>query len=241
MYDLVCEAVLLLTDMTEGSWSVRTVFVSSSCDVTSVAFTVEELSSASDKRAVEGVTLKVTVFFSPKSSAKRIIKSNRYSYNLGWRNLALKEKEKEKEKEKKIHQPLARNCYLGLYRSSASRISYSFLPRNRIFGVDFRVIKKPIILRVRRTSKSNEQSTKCISHTVNMRKICLFYSPNNKIVWLENMADTLLRNSRGAQRFVGFCFLHCAFRVLIGRASKLWSRGCWTCTNLLNASLPVLC
>ena len=40
-----------------------------------------------------------------------------------------------------------------------------------------------------------------------MQEVCLLYSRNNKIVWLSNMADTFLRNSRGAQRFVGFFFL----------------------------------
>ena len=47
-------------------------------------------------------------------------------------------------------------------------------------------------------------------------------------VWLSNMADTLLKNSRGAQRYVGF-FLGCAFRMLIGWGGKLRSHGiCWS-------------
>ena len=54
-----------------------------------------------------------------------------------------------------------------------------------------------------------------------MRKLCLFCSRNNKIVWLSNMADIFLRNSRGAQRFVGFfswlCFFGC---WLAGRANS---------------------
>ena len=34
------------------------------------------------------------------------------------------------------------------------------------------------------------------------------------------MADTLLFNSRGAQRFMGFVFLDCAFGMLIGWVCK---------------------
>ena len=40
------------------------------------------------------------------------------------------------------------------------------------------------------------------------------FKPFTKIVWLSNMADTFLRNARGAQRFVGFYFLIVLF-------------GCW--------------
>ena len=51
-------------------------------------------------------------------------------------------------------------------------------------------IKKPTILCACSTSRSREQSTKRRSRSVNMRKVCLFYSRNNKIVRLSNMADT---------------------------------------------------
>ena len=74
-----------------------------------------------------------------------------------------------------------------------------------------------MILCARCMSRSREQR----SRSENMWKVCLFYRQNNKIVWLSNMSEMLLRNSRGAQRFVGF---DCAFRVLIGWAGKLWSR-----------------
>ena len=42
-----------------------------------------------------------------------------------------------------------------------------------------------------------------------MWKVCLLRSQSNKIVWLPNLADTFffLRNSRGAQRKMGFFFL----------------------------------
>ena len=51
-------------------------------------------------------------------------------------------------------------------------------------------IKKPMILCARTTLRSREQSTKCRSPSENMWKVCLFYSQNNKIVWLSNMADS---------------------------------------------------
>ena len=47
-----------------------------------------------------------------------------------------------------------------------------------------------MILCARSTSRSREQSTKRISRSENMWKVCLFYSQNNKIVWLSNMALT---------------------------------------------------
>ena len=41
----------------------------------------------------------------------------------------------------------------------------------------------------RSTLRSSEHSTKRTSRDENMWKVCLFYSQNNKIVWLSNMAD----------------------------------------------------
>ena len=66
-----------------------------------------------------------------------------------------------------------------------------------------------MILCARCTSRSNEQSTKNKLPSENMWKVCLFFSQNNKIVWLSNMAEHFWRNSRSAQRFVCF-FLDCA-------------------------------
>ena len=66
---------------------------------------------------------------------------------------------------------------------------------NHVIGfsdlVDLWVIKirKPMILCARRMSRSREQSKKRRSRSENMRKVCLFYSHNNKIVWLSNMTD----------------------------------------------------
>ena len=58
-----------------------------------------------------------------------------------------------------------------------------------------------------------------------MRKVCLTYSQNNSILLSLNMANTILRNSQGTQRYVGSFFLDCAFRILIGWADKLRPRG----------------
>ena len=46
-----------------------------------------------------------------------------------------------------------------------------------------------MILCARSTSRSREQSTKRRSCSKSMRKVCLFYSQNNKIVWLANMTE----------------------------------------------------
>ena len=43
-------------------------------------------------------------------------------------------------------------------------------------------VKTPMILGARSTSRSREQSTKRRSRGKNMRKVCLFYSQNSKIV-----------------------------------------------------------
>ena len=51
-------------------------------------------------------------------------------------------------------------------------------------------IKKPMILCARSASRSREQSTKRRSHSENTREVCLFYSQNNKLLWLSNMSDT---------------------------------------------------
>ena len=51
-----------------------------------------------------------------------------------------------------------------------------------------------------------------------MQKVCSFYSQNNEIVWLSNMADILGGNSWGAQRYVGFVFL-----IVL---SRCWMAGC---------------
>ena len=78
-------------------------------------------------------------------------------------------------------------------------------------------IESLMMLCERSTSRSREQSTK--TQIKQRGHVSLSYSQNNKILWWSNMADICLRNSRGAQRFVGF-FLNCSVRVLIGWASN---------------------
>ena len=89
-----------------------------------------------------------------------------------------------------------------------------------------KIFKKPMILCARSTSRSREQSKKRRSRSENMRKDCLFYSHNNKILWLSNMAETLFEEFRRCAKVCGRFYRDCAFRMLIGWADKLWSRGC---------------
>ena len=78
---------------------------------------------------------------------------------------------------------------------------------------------KPIILCAHSTSRSREQTTKPQSEK--MRKVCLLYSHNNKILRLSNMADTFIEVRKGFWA----SFLDCAFLMLIGWLGKLRSRG----------------
>ena len=84
--------------------------------------------------------------------------------------------------------------------------------------VDLWVIKmkKPMILCARSTSRSREQ---------NMWKVCYFYGQNKKIAWLSNMADRFLEKFMRCAKVHGLFFLDCSFRMLIGWADKLQSRG----------------
>ena len=74
--------------------------------------------------------------------------------------------------------------------------------------------RRPMILCARSTLRSREQSTKhqaastCERFVYSTVKIARFYDYQK---W-----PKLLRNSWGTQRFVGFYFLDCAFRVPIG-------------------------
>ena len=82
--------------------------------------------------------------------------------------------------------------------------------------------KKAMILCARSKSRSSEQSTNRRSLSENMGKVCLFYSQNNRIFWLSNMADIFLRNSQVAQRFVDFFFVIALFgRWLAGQTNSI--------------------
>ena len=47
-----------------------------------------------------------------------------------------------------------------------------------------------------------------------MRKVCLFYSQNNKSVWLSNMAETFFEEFTRCAKVCGLIFLDCAVWVL---------------------------
>ena len=75
-------------------------------------------------------------------------------------------------------------------------------------------IKKPMILCARIISRSREQSMKRRSRSKNMWEVCLFYSHNNKIAWLSNVADTFLEKFTRCAKVCGLIFLTVLF-------------GCW--------------
>ena len=77
--------------------------------------------------------------------------------------------------------------------------------------VDLWVIgtKKPMILCARSTSRSREQNTKRRSSSENMWKVCLFYSHNNKMVWLSNMAGTFVWKIHEVRKSMWAFFLSC--------------------------------
>ena len=78
--------------------------------------------------------------------------------------------------------------------------------------------------------------------------VCLFYSHNKKwhhfiaVCMIKHSRRIFLKNSQGVQRFVGFFFLNCAFRMLNGHAAKLQSHGCplWLWGTFLWGSITVL-
>ena len=69
--------------------------------------------------------------------------------------------------------------------------------------------------------RSSEQSKKCRSHSKNMWKVCLFYSQNNKTVWLSNMADTFLEKFTRCAKVCGLVFLDCAFECWLAGQTNL--------------------
>ena len=81
-------------------------------------------------------------------------------------------------------------------------------------------IREPMILCTCSTSRSSKHSTEHRSKNENMRKFCLYYSQNNKIVWLSNMETHFLEKFTRCTKVCGLFILDCAFW-----ASKLWSHG----------------
>ena len=73
------------------------------------------------------------------------------------------------------------------------------------------------------TLRSSEQRRKCRTRSENVWRVCLFYSQNNKIVWLSNMTDAFFEKFTRCAKVCGLFFLDCAFWMLIGWADKLCS------------------
>ena len=81
------------------------------------------------------------------------------------------------------------------------------------------LIKKTMILFARSTLRSSALSMK-LEHMKS-----LFYSQNNKMVWLSNMADAFfLEKFTRCAKVCGLFFLDCAFQMLICWADKLPSQ-----------------
>ena len=72
----------------------------------------------------------------------------------------------------------------------------------------------------RSTSRSSEQSTEHRSHSVNMRKVCLFYNRNNEIAWVIKHDGHIFWAIHEVHKGLWAFFLDCAFRVLIGWAAN---------------------
>ena len=105
-------------------------------------------------------------------------------------------------------------------------------------------IKKPMILCARSTSRSSEQRAKRRSRSENMRKVCLFYNQNSKILWLSNMAGTLFEKFTRCVRISGLFFLIVLYGCwLAGQANSdhvEWSQEKLTATRVLFILLPPL-
>ena len=89
-----------------------------------------------------------------------------------------------------------------------------------------------MILCARSISRSSELSTKRRSCRDRMRRVCLFYSLNNNILWLLDMADIFLLEFTSCAKVCSFCFLDCASRMLIGKL-RSWHVN-WRFTNVLS-------
>ena len=87
-----------------------------------------------------------------------------------------------------------------------------FQPVHRVFGPCWFVgnwDKKPMILCACSKPRSREQSMKLRPSSENVWKVCLFYSQNNKSLWLSNMADTLTRCAKVCGLFSLLANSHC--------------------------------
>ena len=86
-----------------------------------------------------------------------------------------------------------------------------------------------MILCARSASRSREQSTKHRPGSENMRKICLFYRQDCMVI--KHGWHPCLRNSRSAQRFVGFLFMIVLFGRWLAGQAKLDHVGVWSASE----------
>ena len=142
-------------------------------------------------------------------------------------------------------QILSKSCNVFVASSYLASVSIHYPPECCTFNycligfsdpVDLWVIKieKPMILWARSTSKLSEQyRARNADHAE--RTGGRFVYPIVKKTQ-DFMTIKHSRNSWGSQRFVGF-FLNSTFRVMIGWADKLWSRGI-TSQEILQNEVP---
>ena len=71
-----------------------------------------------------------------------------------------------------------------------------------------------------RRDQLSEQSTKYRSRSENVRKVCLFYRQNNKIVWLSNMADTFFEKFARCAKVCGLFFLIVLFECWLAEQAN---------------------
>ena len=102
-----------------------------------------------------------------------------------------------------------------------------FRPSDRIFRSRWFVgNKKPTILCARSTSSKSERSKKCRSRSENIRKGCLFYSQNNKIVWISKIADKFIEKFTRCAKVCGIFSWMCFLRAdWLGRQTPITWHG----------------
>ena len=143
-------------------------------------------------------------------------------------------------------QILSKSCNVFVASSYLASVSIHYPPECCTFNYCLIGFSDPVDLWVIKVKKAYDplraqyieikwtvQSTKRRSRSENRRKVCLSYSKTKP---QDFMTIKHGRNSRGLQRFVGF-FLDSTFRVMIGWADKLWSRGI-TSQEILQNEVP---
>ena len=110
------------------------------------------------------------------------------------------------------------NCFACVGRLD---VKYSDFDKRWFVGPWIIKIKKPTFLCARSTWRENEQSKKHRSRSENIWNVYLFYSQNNKIVWLPNMTETLIKKFARCAKVCGLLFLIVLFgRWLAGQTNS---------------------